>query len=369
MNTERKVTLLRQGLSPKQVRSLDIQNRKGVTLTDLSMLGIGMDNAPKFEIQNVLSGTAMDAAPALQTTASIPGPIQFFQYWVPKAIDVITAARAIDDLVGRDIEGSFDDAEIVTRILEKTGKAKPYTDTTNIPFSSYNLNYERRNVVLFELGLHTGYLEEMRASKSMINDHDVKAQAVAEGIAITLNEVGFYGYSTGDIRTYGFLNDPALPAYETVALGTSNTKWSTKTFEQITADIKTAVAKLQNQLGGLFKPNKDAFTIAIALECEQYLYTMNAYSSKTVMQWINETYPNSKVEAVFELNGANGGSDVMYVYADSVNGNKTFKQSLQDAFRLIGVEKHAKGLIEDYACATAGVICQYPIAVVRYSGI
>lgn len=367
--SKKETTLLRQGFAPKQVRAFNIQEREGVNLADLSRLGIGMDSAPQSELKRIFSGVAMDAAPALQTTASIPGPIQFFQYWVPQAVDVITAARAIDDLVGRDIEGSFEDEEVVTRIIEKTGKAEPYTDTTNIPFASYNPNYERRNVVRFEAGLHTGYLEDMRASRSMINDHDIKAQAVAESIAITLNEVGFYGYAAGDNKTYGFLNDPALPAYTTVAAGAVNTTWATKTFAQITADIKTAVAALQNKLGGLFKPNKEAFTIAIALECEQYLYTMNDYSSKSVMEWIKDTYPMARVEAALELDGANGGSNVMYVYADSVNGNKTFKQSIQDAFRLIGIEKHAKGTIEDYACATAGVICQYPIAVVRYSGI
>ena len=364
------VTLSRLELTPKQVRALNIRDRK-LSDNDLSMLGIGMDNSAKAEIMQRLSGSVgMDAAPALQTAASIPGPIQFFQYWVPKAVDVITAAREIDDLIGRDIEGSFDDEEIITRILEKTGKAEPYTDTTNIPFASWNPNYERRTINRFELGLRTGYLEEMRASKSMINDHDLKAQAVAEGIAITLNEIGFYGYSTGDNKTFGFLNDPALGAYTTVATGAGgSTTWASKTFAEITADIKTAVAALQNQLAGRFNPKEEVFTIAIALEADQYLNTDNLYSSKTVLQWIKENYPNARVKAIYELNGANGSSNVMYVYADSVNGNKTFKQSVQDVFRLVGVEKHAKGTIEDYACATAGVICQVPVGVVRYSGI
>ena len=204
----------------------------------------------------------------------------------------------------------------------------------------------------------------------MINDHEEKAVAVAEGIAITLNEVGFYGYSTGDNKTYGFLNDPSLPAYTTVATGASTqTVWSSKTFDEICADIKTAVAALQNKLGGRFKPNSDAFTIGVALACEQYLYTMNAYSSKSVMQWINETYPGARVVSALELDVANGAANVFYVYADAINGVKTFKQSVQDGLRLIGIEKHAKGVIEDYACATAGTICQIPVAVVRYSGI
>ncbi len=50
------------------------------------------------------------------------------------------------------------------------------------------------------------------------------------------NAVGFYGYNSGNNFTYGFLNDPNLPAYMTVAAtGTgSSTLWSTKTFLEIT---------------------------------------------------------------------------------------------------------------------------------------
>jgi len=96
---------------------------------------------------------------------------------------------------------------------------------------------------------------------------------------------------------------------------------------------------------------------------------MNELGTKSVSQWLQETYPNIRVEAAPQLDGANGGSNVFYLHIDEVKDVKTFEQYVQDVLRLIGVEKKAKVVVEDYAAATAGVILQYPIAVVRYSGI
>jgi len=203
-----------------------------------------------------------------------------------------------------------------------------------------------------------------------IDDHAQKAAAVADGLAIELNEIGFYGYANGANNTYGLLNEPSLAPYQSVATGASNeTSWSQNTFNEITADIITAVAQLVNQMAGNFDPRKDAFTLTLSLASTEWLNTMNELGTKSVSQWLQETYPNIRVEAAPQLDGANGGSNVFYLHIDEVKDVKTFEQYVQDVLRLIGVEKKAKVVVEDYAAATAGVILQYPIAVVRYSGI
>ncbi len=362
-------TEIKLDLAPSQVRKFSLENYSNVSEKDLATLGVAMDSAVLAELKST-SAFAMDAAPALQTTATITNPVQFFQYWAPEAVEIVTAARKIDDIVGRTIAGSFEDEEVVTTILERTGSAHPYTDTANIPTSSWNQNFETRSIVRFEEGLEVGYLESMRASRMRIDTHKEKAAACAESLAIEHNNIGFYGYAGGANKTYGLLNDPNLPAYVTVAEGaSSDTSWSTKTFLEITADIITAVSELVNSLAGHFDPLKDAFTLSLALESTQWLNTMNELGTKSVSQWIKETYPNCKIEAAVQLNGANGGSNVFYMHVDKVNGKDTIKQYVQDVLRLVGVEKRAKVTIEDYASATAGIIVQQPIGVVRYSGI
>lgn len=365
------VSDVRVSLKPSQVKPVDVRTARGLRASDLNTLGIGMDNAIFQDVKRLYSNVnySMDNAP-LQTTPSITNPIQFFQYWAPEAVEVVTAARKIDDIVGRTIAGSFEDEEIVTTVIERTGSAQPYTDTADIPLASWNQNFVTRSIVRFEQGLEMGYLEAQRATKMRIDDHRRKSESCAEALAIEHNNIGFYGYANGKNQTFGFLNDPLLPAYVSVAQGASGqTSWSKKTFNEITADIITAVGQLVNQLGGNFDPTKDAFTFTIPLISYQYLNTMNELGTKSVSQWLKETYPNIKLEIAVQLNGANGGSNVFYMHADKVKGGDTMRQYVPEVLRLIGVEKRAKVTIEDYASATAGVIVQYPIGVVRYSGI
>lgn len=364
-------TQIRLDLTPDKVRKFSIGEYQNVNNADLSALGVAMDSALMPEVKSIFGNISygMDSVP-LQTTATITNPVQFFQYWAPEAVEIVTAARKIDDIVGRTIAGSFEDEEIVTTILERTGSAQPYTDTTNIPLASWNQNFITRSIVRFEEGLEVGYLESMRASRMRVDTHKEKAAAAAQSLAIEHNNIGFYGYANGQNKTYGFLNDPNLPAYKTVASGAeSDTSWSKKTFNEITADIITAVSGLVNQLAGLFDPIKDTFTMSLSLESTQWLNTMNELGTKSVYTWLKETYPNCRIEAAVELNGANGGSNVFYLHVDKVNGKDTIKQYVQDVLRLVGVEKRAKVTLEDYASATAGIIVQQPIGVVRYSGI
>ena len=37
--------------------------------------------------------------------------------------------------------------------------------------------------------------------------------------------------------------------------------------------------------------------------------------------------------------------------------------------KLLGMEKRAKGVLEDYTSATAGVLVAQPTGIIRYSGI
>lgn len=364
-------TEIKLDLRPEQVRKFDLRNQKHkVSANDLAMLGVSMDSALMPEVKSHFGVSyGMDGVP-LQTTATITNPVQFFQYWAPEAVEIVTAARKIDDIVGRTIAGSFEDEEIVTTIMERTGSAQPYTDTANIPLASWNQNFVTRSIVRFEEGLEVGYLEGMRASRMRVDTHKEKAAAAAQSLAIEMNNIGFYGYANGENKTYGFLNDPNLPAYNTVADGAqSDTSWSKKTFLEITSDIITAVSALVNQLAGLFDPVNDEFTLSLSLISTQWLNTMNELGTKSVYTWLKETYPKIKIESAVELNGANGGSNVFYLHVNKVNGKDVIKQYVQDVLRLVGVEKKAKVTLEDYACATAGILVQQPIGVVRYSGI
>lgn len=361
---ERQTTQIRSYIPASKVRSFAWDSK--TTEQTLDKLGIGFEKNALNEMQSFYG---MDAAVTGVTTPSITTPIQFLQHWLPGFVEVVTAAREIDSIVGRTIAGNWHDESIVQGILERTGQAVPYGDHTDIPLASWNTNYEQRDIVRFEEGIQVGVLEEARAGAMNISSQTEKRAAAAESLAIELNNIGFFGYNEGNNKTYGFLNDPNLPAYTTVATGTGlSTTWASKTYAEIVADLRTAFAALRVQTGNLFKPERDRAKLAISVACMEYLNVENEFG-KSVYDFLKQNYPNVTIESAVQLDGANSGANVFYLFAESINGKPVIHQFVQDVFRLIGVEKKAKVFLEDYSNATAGILVTQPIGIVRYSGI
>lgn len=351
------------GAAPLMISASDVAEIRNLyeDVTGARRLGIGF--SPR-------TLAAMDAALSpLITTASAGVPIQFLQTFLPGLVEVLTQARKIDELVPPSTAGAWEDEEIIQGIKEPVGIAVPYADYSNVPFSSWNLNFERRSIVRFESGLRVGRLEEERSGRMNVSSAAEKRNSSALALDIQRNRVGFFGYVSGDGRTFGLLNDPALPAYVTVAGGT----WPTKTFLQITADIRTALGTLRQRSGDNIDVGKVAITLAIPTGSFDFL-TVTSDFGNSVADWLRTTYPNVRVVTVPEFTGANGGANVMYVYADRIqdggtDGGETFMQAVPARFMALGVDQAVKYYEEGFTNATAGVILKRPFAVVRYSGI
>lgn len=313
---------------------------------------------------------AMDAFPEMFTTASVATPIQFLQFLNPEVIIQLTTKKDIDDIVGITMAGTWADEEIVQAIIERLGQARPYGDKANPNLASYNVNYEKRTIVRFEEALETGILEDERASKARLNSHSIKKEAVAEVLEIARNLVGYNGYVNGDNKTYGLLNDPNLPAYTSVASGAgASTTWSSKTFNEITKDIITAVSALQVKSGNNFNPQNDESVLAVSLSSYQYLNTLNQLGTMSVIDWIKKTYPKMEVKTSAFLDGANADANVFYLFAKKLGGKSVIAQNVQDKMRFLGLFNGGKLVREYYSNATAGVMVLQPAGIVRYTGI
>lgn len=363
-------------VGPRQVGSVAL-DAKDITSRATAQLAAYGIHFPAGQIREMVTGLAMDNAEInpldTLTGASVATPVQFLQNWLPGFVRVLTAARRIDTLTGISTVGSWEDEEVVQGVLEPVGTAVPYTDTGNVSLASWNVNYERRTVVAFESGMSVGLMEEARTARARISTAAEKRTSAALSLDITRNLVGFYGYNNGSNRTYGFLNDPALPAYVSVPAGTGGTTWDTKTFLEITGDIRMALARLRVQSQDNIDPKAAEITLALPTSKVDYLSVTSQYGN-SVQQWINENYPRLRVVSAPELDGANGGADVAYFYAESVedgatDDSRTFTQIVPAKFFVGGVEKRAKSYIEVYSNATAGVMTKRPYAVVRLTGI
>jgi len=361
----------------RDVRSVQMSAEDCADYGALSQIGINLSQGfVRDQIRAMgLDGMGMDDNQGLITTASISNPVQFLQSWLPGFVRVLSAARKIDEIVGITTAGKWDDEEVIQGVLEPLGEAALYGDYTNVPLSSWNVNFERRTVIRWEKGIMVGMLEDARSARVRINNAAEKRSAASLALDITRNRVGFYGFNGGANRTYGFLNDPSLPAYVTAAAtGTGNsTLWSLKSYLNITGDIRGMFARLQAASQDQIDLEKSPTTLTLATSVYQYL-SVGTDFGKSVRSWLTETYPKCRVVSAPELNAANGGANVAYLFADSVpdggsDGGATFAQIVPAKFQALGTEKKAKGYLEDFSNATAGILVKRPFAVQRLTGI
>lgn len=353
--------------SAEKMKTLTKSAMDGMKDSELAMLGItgAMDDGVK---------AAMDSAPNMVTTANINNFVQFFQWWMPEAIEVLTQKRNADLLLGRDTVGTWEDDEVVFNVIEKLGQVRPYSDVSDVPLVSYNAVPERRQNVRFELGLMSTKLSDLRATRMRINPDKERRAALALAFEINRNMIAFNGFNpfneatnaTGSL-TYGILNDPNLFAYDT--LDTPKT-FANSTFEEMTARINTWMTAIVEQTKQNANPFVDKFTLGIAPAAYNAMATvMNSLGTKTVLQWFTETYKHGTVLPIQEFAGANGGDDVAYIIMDQLGGRKVAMQAVTAEMRLLGIRPDVKGTVEGYTSGTAGTIVLQPLGVYRASGI
>ena len=352
-------------LKPEQVRSfaLDSVKDESTILNDLARLGVGFAPGAMDAMANFYKAV-MDEAPAPVTVPTAANALQFLQYFFANSIKVVTQARVADELLGRVVAGNWYDEQIVANVVERVGQARPYGDTNNVPLASFNQNFEARTIVRMELGLEANRLEMLRAAAMRLDSTALKRDAIAEALAISANDIAFNGFNNGAGHTYGILNDPGLPAYTAI----SGSTWTSKTFAQITSDIRGMFQALRVRSGAHFNPERSACTLAVAVAAmEAFAYTSEYGFS--VADFIKKNYPQCRVVAVPQFNAAASGDNVAYLIADEIGGQKVVTQNVQSELFLLGTQPTAKGMIEDYSNGTAGVFVTMPIGIVRYSGI
>ncbi|RFU90245.1 MULTISPECIES: major capsid family protein [Citrobacter] len=362
------------GLLKSKLRGVAMDSADNVR--SLAKVGIHVSD---FAAQSYAQAYGMDAAvsiPGLTVNAAQGNSpyMQFLQSWLPGQVQVITAARKADELMGVVTAGAWEDEEIIQEILELVGVAQPYTDHGNIPLSSWNLTYEKRGVVRFEEGFQVGELEGLRSGRIGVNSADAKRQAASLALEISRNRVAFFGYNGAtSYPIYGYMNDPNLPAYVTVPAGAAGATWDKKTFSEQVRDILTGLSALRVQSKEVIDPTATPIIMAVASEKVDFLSTPNDLG-ETAYDWLKQNYPNVTVKSAIELNNANGGADVFYLYAETVgdsgtDGGGVIDQIVPSRFRALGVDTSCKMVTEDFTNATAGVLVKRPFAIYRASGI
>lgn len=342
-----------------------------VKMEDLAKLGITMDES--------VVKTVLDAAPNLLTSASNVTPVQFAQYWLTNIIKFLTRGRSLDKVVGRTIVGTWEIEQIVATLLERVGQPGLYGDFTKAPLANWNVNFDVRDNVRFEMGINVGKLEELRASQMRLSAYAMKKESMAEAFEILLNDVGWFGYNnagggthvspavhSGTVKkVYGLLNDPGVTADS--LLGSWIQRSGTDVaMDTIVTDIQTMVTDLVAKLQGNWDPETDTATLALPNTQFVQLGKINTYGI-SARDWLAKTYPRIRIVSCAELVGAISGKDAALFFADRVKDDNVVQQMLTSALRLVGIQPMVKGFYEVYSCSTAGALVRYPLGYSVYT--
>lgn len=341
--------------SGRQVRArgaANIAQDKDFALNDLKALGVGV--------------AAMDSAligPAA-TTGFVPA--HMLQTWLAGTVRAITTPVDIDYVAGITTVGNWHDDEIGVRTEEDFGLAELYGDVTNIPLANSNPGFELRDVVRFEQGFQVGELEMRRMGAAGFQQEQSKRRAATKSLDVARNLVGWNGIA--NTRTYGLLNDPNLPAVQSLGAGTA---WLSATFDELVAHFTALRNALETQMGQSLRDDANFLLLLPA----GYRGVMNKYNTAGNMsfgQWLAENYPNVRTEYINSLKDAIGGVDVAYLIAENVaeldesdTDSATLIQAVPSRYEVVGSEKRAKGYIETASNALAGIIVLRPWAIAR----
>ncbi len=314
---------------------------------------------------------------ALVTTPNINLPLGALQYIRPGAIEVLTAARTADRLSSAEKNGKWGDMVVTVKVKEYTGKTSPddglYSDGLQV---KTNYTPVSRGVYYYQTGWLATDMEEATVGAMNENYRADQVEAAMRTLAIDRNNFFFNGVATANNQTpiYGFLNDPALSAYTSVAAGDAAqnpTYWVNKTPEQIANDIVTAVSQLIAQSQGVVEAELDngKIVIAVATGSIGQLDRANSFG-KTARAMLKETY-GDKVEfvAVPQLNNADSDSDVFYATFQFTSGPATFINSYVEMAKAYPIYQRDSVVSQKISAATSGAILQLPWAIVRYNGI
>ena len=324
-----------------------------------------MEEHPEFKMSDLEAlgiSVAEDAAPAPQTTPSVATPVQFAQFWLTNPIKILTRARSLDKVVGRTIVGTWETEQIVATIMERVGQPALYGDFTKAPLANWNVNFETRDNVRFEMGVQVGKLEEARASQMRLNSYALKREAMAEAFDIILNKVGWFGYNGGGKKVYGLLNDTNNTATDSSTVKT----WVGQSFDTIVTEILAVVKDRVEALAGNYDPEVDSATLVLPVTQYTYLATVNSLGV-SVRDWLTKSFPKIRIVACAELSEASTTNKPMALFfVDKLVGDGVVQQMVTSTMRLVGAQPMAKGNYEVYSCSTAGTLLRYPLAFKRY---
>jgi len=312
---------------------------------------------------------AMDAQPALISTASGGIPFWMTNYVDPEVIRVLQAPNAGAEILGERKVGDWTTQTATFVLSENTGQVASYGDTSTNGRSDANVNFPQRQSYLFQTVIEYGDLQVDRAGEARLS----WISEVQTSGAMTVEKFRDYTYHFGvtGLQNYGMLNDPALSTALTPATKSAGgTAWIVSghinaTALEVFADIQALYVQLLSQTNGRVQLT-DPMTLAVPVASQLALTDTSTYNVN-VMDMLAKNFPRLKVKA--DPRYATAAGNVVQLIADKFDGKDVafcgFNEKLRDHAprrRLSSWEQKKTG-------GTWGAVIRYPAAISQMLGV
>lgn len=244
----------------------------------------------------------------------------------------------------------------ITKIIHNYATDLPAVDVKGQEFTSS----------IRSLGNYYTYSrQEIRAAK-MANKRlqDRKAKASRRSNEEKTNSIAWFGDSANNL--VGFLTAPNVPLI-TVPVGASTfTEWSTKTSDEILADMNNLANGIVDLTNGVEKPD------TLLLPIEQYTLisstARSTTSDTTILQYFLTNNPFiKKVDWAVELKGAGtAGADVMVAYRKDPDA---FTFEIPMPYMVYAPQEDGLAYKINTESRVGGIIVYYPLSISKAEGI
>lgn len=265
---------------------------------------------------------------------------------------------------------------IQIRYFDLYGKAKIVADfATDFPSATTAGSFKTFQVK--SLGSSFSYTvpEIRRAQMAGLPLSQREAMAAEIAINEMIDTIAWLGDSGSNL--YGLLNYPGILTYSLPATGTgSKTLWSTKTPDQIVADVNGLISAVRVATNGRHIPD----TILVPQVTYLYLNAtrLGSYNDKTLLQYLQDTLARVGVTEIGWINESVGIGSAGDIPAGQSASNRIIayvrdpnivKLEIPQPFEMFPPQ--LEGLTYKVHChaRTAGVICYYPWSIAVADGV
>ncbi len=347
---------------------MKIFNRKA-----LESKGVFLPDTKGFLDEKVLgmdAAMAFDAQPTLATQPNAGIPAFLTNYLDPEIVEVLFAPNKAEQVMGGSkLKGDWTTQTAMFPYLESTGEVSSYDDYSLVGSARANANFESRESYLFQTVTQWGALELDRAGEARINW--AQRQNIASTLVLDkfMNTSWFYGVA--NLKNYGLLNDPSLPASiapgpEVTANGDTGTTWPDKSALSIFNDVVTLYNQLITQTQGLIE--RDAkMVLAMSPESEAQFTKTNSYNVNVYDQ-VKKNFPNLRIETAVQYTNPTAGNLVQMI-VEEIEGLETVYGAFNEKLRAHPVIVAESSWRQKKTSGTWGAIIRRPLAIASMIGV